>query len=236
MAAFAKVNFRVKRMAHNGFDACRYSSQPYEFEIDEDLKPIQFERGEKSGFNRQSYTPTITRYTIPDKDPIVKFLAHFLWKYPDLQNKQKYRLVYHGSCFYLFTFHLTAFYSTSYNMIFFGLTIIDVSSGDNLLLETNSDLQVVINMNKEHIMAGKFILLHILENSLKKPTDIFSCVSACDINQLSSCRKCYDLTWSLYQCSRSADYVNLCGACITLGKHSTEHSDVVARDDHSEQV
>lgn len=126
-------------------------------------------------------------------------------------------------------------------MKFYGIIIIDVLSGDNLLLENNSDLQTVINVNQEHIKSGKFILLHILENSLKKPTDIFSCVTASDVNQLqltTSCRKCYDLTWALYRCSRSADYDNLCGACITTGKHSTQHTDVdvVAHDNHSEEV
>lgn len=116
---------------------------------------------------------------------------------------------------------------------------IDDVSGDNLVVETNRDLEMII---KVHIQTGKLgredIMLHILEVSQKRPTDIFSCVTACKVDKLGRyCLKCLNHTFTLYKCSQSDDYNNLCGTCIVLGKHSTaEHSTSLILDNHSKKV
>ena len=90
MAAFATVYFRVKRMTHNGFDACRYSSYPYEFWMDKDWKLM----------NKPPYFLA--------QDHIADLLAHFIRKCPELENKQKYQLAYHGNLIHFF-FYLNGF-------------------------------------------------------------------------------------------------------------------------------
>lgn len=101
------------------------------------------------------------------------------------------------------------------------MSIVDAGSGDNLLLENNEDLDTIIYLNKKGVKSGKFILLHILENSQQQPNK-----SSTDetVKQLI-CRECGDeITGSLFNCSQCVDY-NLCGTCVTSGKH--EQHDVI---------
>lgn len=107
------------------------------------------------------------------------------------------------------------------------------------MIETNADLEVVIKLHMEKGKRGNDIWLHILEASQKKPTDIFSCVTVCDVEKCGhKCLKCYNHTSTLYECSQNDDYNKLCSTCIVLGKHSTmEHSDDVdILENHSKKV
>ena len=92
MASITQVYFRVKRMAYNGFDVCRYS-QKYGVYVDKDLKPIP--------------NPALFSYRVGGKgEPIIDLLADFFYKCPELENEQKCKLVYHGKfrAFTYFTF------------------------------------------------------------------------------------------------------------------------------------
>ena len=178
MAVFLQIPFRVRRMATNGFNACRYS-QKYGLDVDKDFKPVQAQG-------------------------LAQLLAFFEHLFPELGDKQKYQLVFAGNFFLL----LLSFFFWFYIFLF-----TDAGSGDNLLLENNEDLDTIIYLNKKGVKSGKFILLHILENSQQPATSTDKTVK-----QLN-CRECGEgITGSLFNCSQCADYY-LCGSCVTLGKH-----------------
>jgi len=77
--ASMQIPFRVRSMATNGFNACRYSPK-YGLDVDKDFKPIQ-------------------------PQGLAQLLAFFQRLFPELEDKQKYQLVFAGNIFF-FTFYL----------------------------------------------------------------------------------------------------------------------------------
>ena len=73
MAVFLQIPFRVRRMATNGFNACRYS-QKYGLDVDKDFKPVQ-------------------------PQGLAQLLSFFEHLFPELGDKQKYQLVFAGNFF-----------------------------------------------------------------------------------------------------------------------------------------
>ena len=75
MGLFMKISFRVRHMATNGFNSCRYS-QKYEIEVDKDFKPIKAQG-------------------------LAQLLAFFEHLFPELGEKQKYQLVFAGKMYFI---------------------------------------------------------------------------------------------------------------------------------------
>ena len=73
--ASMQIPFRVRSMATNGFNACRYS-QKYGLDVDKDFKPIQ-------------------------PQGLAQLLAFFQRLFPELEDKQKYQLVFAGNFLFL---------------------------------------------------------------------------------------------------------------------------------------
>lgn len=72
------VSFKVKRNAHNGFDACRYFYQKFDAYV-----------------NYRNNTARLIPYS-NSTDPITQLYDNCMKSCPELSNKHECQLVYHG--------------------------------------------------------------------------------------------------------------------------------------------